>query len=358
MKVVILGLSITSSWGNGHATNYRALARALDGRGHDVLFLERDVPWYRASRDLPAPPYGATELYRTQGELTERFADPIRTADLVLLGSYVPEGDEIARFLFGSAGGVVAFYDIDTPVTLAALAAGTCEYLSPESIPQFDLYLSFTGGPALECLTNRYGARRARAFYCLVDPELYRPQRNGDARFALGFLGTYDDDRQRALTELLLEPATMLPGEQFVVAGPQYPPEIEWPANVRRVEHIPPGEHRAFYASQRLTLNLTRRDMIAWGWSPSVRLFEAAACGVPIISDWWDGLDSFLEPEREILVAGSADEVVEIIASRSDDELGRMGSRARERVLLQHTAQHRAHELEQLVAECEGARTF
>jgi spore maturation protein CgeB len=356
MKIVILGLSITSSWGNGHATNYRALARALDGRGHEVLFLERDVPWYAPHRDLPHPPYAATRLYDSVDELMARYGGEIRSADLVLLGSYVPDGAEIARLVLDDAPEVVAFYDIDTPVTLAALAAGTCDYVAADIIPQLDLYLSFTGGPALDHLTDHYGARRARPFYCLVDSELYRPAEVRAAEFAVGFLGTFDEDRQRALERLLLEPASRLPGESFVVAGPQYPPDIEWPANVRRVEHVPPSEHRAFYASQRLTLNLTRRDMIEWGWSPSVRLFEAAACGVPIISDWWSGLDSFFEPESEILIASSAGDVVELVTRRDDAELAAIASRARARVIQEHTAPRRAAELESLVAECAGAR--
>jgi spore maturation protein CgeB len=356
MKIVILGLSITSSWGNGHATNYRALARALDGRGHEVLFLERDVPWYAPHRDLPHPPYAATRLYDSVDELMARYGGEIRSADLVLLGSYVPDGAEIARLVLDDAPEVVAFYDIDTPVTLAALAAGTCDYIAADIIPQLDLYLSFTGGPALDHLTDHYGARRARPFYCLVDSELYRPAEVRAAEFAVGFLGTFDEDRQHALERLLLEPASCLPGESFVVAGPQYPAYIEWPANVRRVEHVPPSEHRAFYASQRLTLNLTRRDMIEWGWSPSVRLFEAAACGVPIISDWWSGLDSFFEPESEILIASSAGDVVELVTGRDDAELAAIASRARARVIQEHTAPHRAAELESLVAECAGAR--
>jgi spore maturation protein CgeB len=327
----------------------------LDAREHDVLFLERDVPWYATTRDMPSPPYAATELYDSVNCLTERFRDAIHGADLVLLGSYVPDGAEIARFVLDSASGVVAFYDIDTPITLGALVDGTCEYLAPDLIPEFDAYLSFTGGPALECLTTRFGARRTHGFYCLVDPELYRPLPAPARRLALGFLGTYDAYRQRALSELLLEPATQLPRHDFMVAGPQYPPEVIWPRNVQRIEHIDPSRHRAFYASQRLTLNLTRRDMIEWGWSPSVRLFEAAACGVPIISDWWSGLDSFFEPGHEILIARSRDDVIEMITWSSDDDLARMAERARARTLREHTAEHRAIELEQLALECAEA---
>jgi spore maturation protein CgeB len=355
MNIVFLGLSITSSWGNGHATNYRALVRALDARGHDVLFLERDVPWYASARDLPSPPYGATHLYDSVAGLVDEYGDRIRAADLVVLGSYVPDGAEVARLVLALAQGTVAFYDIDTPVTVAALDSGTCAYLSPDSIPFFDLYLSFSGGPVLEYLESHYGARRARAFHCLVDADAYRPLPRVRPEYALGFLGTYDEERQRSLERLLLEPAAMLPGCSFVVAGPQYPDGIAWPANVCRLEHVPPAGHPAFYAAQRVTLNLTRRDMLEWGWSPSVRLFEAAACGVPVISDWSDGLDRFFEPGREILIASSSAEVVAALVERGEDELCAIGERARARVLREHTAERRAAHLEQLVASCAGA---
>src|SRR3712207_2642401 len=245
VRIVFLGLSITSSWGNGHATNYRALVRELDARGHDVLFCERDVPWYASQRDLPAPPWGRTELYGSVGELRDRFAGDVRDADLVVVGSYVPDGVEVGAWVCDTARGVRAFYDIDTPVTLAKLARGDFEYLAPELIPRYDLYLSFTGGPILRRIEDELGSPRARAFYCLVDPEAY-PMVDAPARWDLGYLGTYSDDRQPPLEELLLEPARSASALRFAVAGPQYPADIEWPSNVERMEHVPPSEHPAF----------------------------------------------------------------------------------------------------------------
>jgi spore maturation protein CgeB len=315
--------------------------RELDGRGHDVLFCERDVPWYAAHRDLPQPPWGRLCLYGSLGELRERTAAALAAADLVVQGSYVPDGVDVADFVLARAGGVTAFYDIDTPVTLEKLARGDREYLAPELIPRFDLYLSFTGGPFLETL----GARRPTPFYCIADPALYRPT-SARARWELGYLGTYSDDRQPKVDELLLEPARRLPDARFAVAGPQYPEEIEWPPNVQRFESLAPPAHPQFYAEQRFTLNVTRDDMVRAGWSPSVRLFEAAACAVPVVSDWWDGLDAFFEPEREILIAETADDVLRHL--REGDRT--VGERARERVLAEHTADHRAAELEEHVA--------
>lgn len=341
MRIVVLGLSITSSWGNGHATNFRALCEALRRRGHDVLFLERDMPWYAAARDFSAP---WVRLYGSPDELAELWEDDVRTADLVLLGSFVPDGVAVAEWLLHTAEGATAFWDIDTPITAAKLRDGDFEYLTPELVPRFDLYLSFTGGPLLESL----GARRPLPFHCLVDAERYTPLA-ATARWDLGYLGTYSDDRQPKVEELLLEPARALGDGRFVVAGPQYPEAIDWPPNVARIENVSPPEHPAFYAAQRFTLNVTRAEMTRAGWSPSVRLFEAAACAVPVVSDWWEGLDAFFEPRREILVASGADEVLRYLREVGDEERRAIGGRARARVVAEHTAERRAEELERHV---------
>jgi spore maturation protein CgeB len=345
LRIVILGLSITSSWGNGHATTYRALMRELAALGHDVLFLERDTEWYAAHRDLPVPPHGRAELYTDRADLRRRFGGAVREADLVIVGSYVPDGVAIGEWVTRTAGGITAFYDIDTPVTLAKLARGDYEYLSPELIPRYDLYLSFTGGPTLERLERIYGASEAHALYCSVDPTLYHPEPMFP-RYDLGYMGTYSADRQPGLETLLLGAATQAPDRAFVVAGPQYPPSIHWPVNVTRIEHLPPDRHRRFYGGQRFTLNLTRADMVKAGFSPSVRLFEAAACATPIISDYWPGLETVLTPGQEILVASSTREVLEYLRELDEAERQALGHRARRRVLAGHTAAHRAAELE------------
>jgi spore maturation protein CgeB len=349
VRIVFLGLSITSSWGNGHATNYRALVRELTRRGHDVLFCERDMPWYEAERDLPEPPWGTTALYGSVRELRDRFAADVREADLVVVGSYVPDGVEVGAWVQETARGVTAFYDIDTPVTLAKLAAGDHEYLAPELIPRYDLYLSFTGGPILLRLEHELGARRPRAFYCLVDPEGYERQ-PVKSRWDLGYLGTYSDDRQPAVDALLLEPARREPALRLVAGGPRYPRSIAWPANVERIEHVPPAAHASFYGAQRFTLNVTRAEMRRAGWSPSVRLFEAAACAVPVISDRWPGLDELFADGEEILVADGPDDVLRLLAEVDDAARRAIGERARRRVLAEHTAQRRVEQLEEEVA--------
>jgi spore maturation protein CgeB len=344
MNIVILGLSITSSWGNGHATTFRGLVRELVRAGHDVLFLERDVPWYASNRDLPEPPYGTTRLYQDLDDLKARFAGDVRRADAVIVGSFVPEGVAVGEWVLATAKGVTAFYDIDTPVTLARLARGEHDYLAPSLIPRYQLYLSFTGGPTLRRLEQQFGSPCARALYCSFDPELYHPEPS-ELRWDLGYLGTYSVDRQPRVEALLLEPARQWADGRFIVAGAQYPADIAWPGNVDHREHVPPSEHRAFYNAQRFTLNVTRDDMIRAGYSPSVRLFEAAACATPVISDEWCGIDTLFTPGEEILLAESPAEVLAFLREIPDGARRSMGEKARQRVLAQHTAAHRAAEL-------------
>jgi spore maturation protein CgeB len=350
LRIVILGLSITSSWGNGHATTYRGLVRELSARGHEVLFLERNVPWYAANRDLPKPPYGRTVLYSSLKELKSRFARAIAAADVVMVGSYVQEGSAVGEWVTRIANGVTAFYDIDTPVTLSGIAQGDLDYLTRELIGRYNLYLSFTGGPTLEFLEREYGAAMARPLYCSVDPELYYPQPQ-EPRWDLGYMGTYSDDRQPALDRLLLKPASQWKQGRFVVAGPQFPRTIRWPRNVKRFTHLSPARHCRFYNAQRFTLNITRSAMVAAGFSPSVRLFEAAACATPIISDYWEGIETFFVPGKEILIAHSSEDSLRFISELSEDHRRRIGERARAKVLARHTARHRALELEHYVAE-------
>ena len=350
MKIVIFGLSITSTWGNGHATTYRSLVRALSVRKHEILFLERDVEWYANQRDMAAPPFCKLHLYKTLADLKRRFRAEIKSADCIVVGSYVPDGVAVADWVTRVAQGPIAFYDIDTPVTLAKLARGDYEYLSPDLIPRFDLYLSFTGGPFLDRLESQLGAQMVRPLYCSADPDIYYPQRVKKL-WDLGYIGTYSADRHSQFVSLLLTPANAYSSGRFIVAGSQYPSDIRWPTNLSRVLHLPCLDHREFYNQQRFTLNLTRGPMAKAGFSPSVRLFEAAACGTAIISDPWTGLETFFEPGKEILVAASTNEVLDIIQTEPERTILKIGQAARERFLREHTPDHRAAELENYLAE-------
>jgi spore maturation protein CgeB len=293
---------------------------------------------------MPKPPCGMTRLYDDFADLRDRFTEKVRKADAVIVGSYVHDGIRVGEWARRVCDGIVAFYDIDTPVTLAKLRAGHNDYLSTALIPKYDLYLSFTGGPTLKTLEKKFGSPCARALYCSFDPEIYFPEERA-ARWDLAYMGTYSDDRQPTVERLLVEPARREPKLKFAVVGPQYPESIVWPKNVRRINHLSPREHRKFYNSQRFTLNVTRKDMVQAGYSPSVRLFEAAACATPIISDYWKGLDELFEPESEILIAQSPEETLRFLQI-PEAERRAIGARARERVLTDHTAAHRALELE------------
>ncbi len=353
MKVVVYGLSVTSSWGNGHATTYRSLLRALSRRGHAITFVEKDVSWYRDTRDMPAPEFCELVLYE-DWELEEaRLVQLARDADVVVVGSYFPDAIIATKALLATVNAPVLFYDIDTPVTMAGLrSAGGMAYLDAGLIPKYAAYLSFTSGPVLRELEDVYGAQRAVGFFCSVDPELYmRTAVRAEFDCDLSYLGTYAVDRQAKLMELLNGAASVMSDRSFLVAGPQYPADEAWALNVRRLDHVGPADHPAFYSSSRFTLNLTRADMVAAGYSPSVRLFEASACGACIVSDEWAGLEDFLTPGEEILLPRDAGEVVGIVTGISDEERCRIGARARERILAEHTAEHRAIQFEAIVRE-------
>ncbi len=354
MKIVLYGLTITSSWGNGHGTTYRSLCKALAARGHRITFVEKDVEWYRSNRDLPRPPYAHVRLYEDWAAEASQLLELSRDADAIVIGSYFPDAIAATEALLAADFGPILFYDIDTPITLAALRAhGRTDYLEARLIPHYATYLSFTGGPALREIEARFGSPRALAFYCSVDPDLYRPTPHKPAfRCALSYLGTYAPDRQPKLMTLLNATAALSPHERFIVAGPQYPSGVPWSDNVERIIHLSPPEHPAFYSSSRFTLNLTRDDMVAAGYSPSVRLFEASACGAAILSDPWPGLEDFLTPGTEILLPRSSEEVAFILQNCSEAERQAVGQRARARILAEHTADHRAEQFEEIVGTC------
>ncbi len=346
MKLVVFGLTVSSSWGNGHATLWRGLARALGEAGVRFVFFERDVPYYAQHRDPHDPRWGVLHLYRGFEEVRALAERELAAADVAMVTSFCPDAVVAAELVVGSRVPISVFYDLDTPVTFAKLDAGERPfYLPPEGLGGFDLVLSYTGGPALDALRERLGARRVEPLYGWVDPELYRPTA-GEDRFRgdLSYLGTYSADRQAGVDELFLAPARLAPARRFVIGGTQYPADFGWRPNVWFVQHVAPAEHPAFYGASRLTLNVTRRAMAAMGWCPSGRLFEAAACGTPVVSDVWPGLERFFQPGDELLVARGREDVLAALDA-GDEELRRVAARARERTLAEHTAAHRAREL-------------
>ena len=348
MEIVFLGLSLTSSFANSHAATYRGLTRALSRRGHSVLFLERDQAWFRDNRDLPCPPYCQTEIYSSLEELKDKFTQYIRQADLVIVGSNVPAGAMIGHWVTGAAQGATAFYDLDTPQTLAKLKRGELDYLSYPLIPRFDLYLSCTGGPILDLIERKLGSPMARALYCSVDPELYylEDAESGDPQWDLGYLGACGDDQLSALDRLMLEPARWWKQARMVIAGSEFQKPIKCPINVTMLSHLNPDSRRMLYNDLRFTLNITSPEMLSAGYSPSARLFEAAACATPIISDWWNGLEALFEPGEEILIAHDTEDTLCYLRDLPEEIRVETGLRARSRALSAHTSAHRAVELE------------
>ncbi len=351
MKITIFGLSITSSWGNGHATTFRALCQALHRRGHRIVFFEHNLEWYQNNRDLPHPDYCEVKIFENWKEILPAVRAELRDSDVAMVGSYFPDGIAALEEILASNVPIKAFYDIDTPITVRNLHEnGRADYLLKSHLPELDIYFSFTGGPMLQCLQDDLGAPFAVPLYCSVDPDKHR-ELSAEPGFAcdMSYMGTYAPDRQPKIEELFCEPARRTPEKRFIVAGPQYPAHIDWPANVERIMHLNPRHHAQLYSSSRITLNVTRREMVLAGYSPSVRLFEAAACGAAIASDNWPGLETFLTPGREILLATGSDDIVRYLQNYDDSELRRIGRAARERVLAAHTSNVRAQEFEHAV---------
>jgi len=349
MKLVIFGLTISSSWGNGHATVWRGLCRELAHRGHQVIFFEKNVAYYAAHRDFYEIAGGKLILYDTWRDALSQARQHLADADVAMVTSYCPDGIAATELVIASRP-MKVFYDLDTPVTLEQIESGHgVGYIGASGLRDFDIVLSFTGGRALIELQSRLDAKRAVALYGSVDPEVHRPVPARESyRADLSYIGTYAEDRQATLNALFLEPARQLPERRFLIAGAQYPPAFAWQPNLFFVRHIAPPDHPALYSSSRLTLNVTRRAMAQAGHCPSGRLFEAAACGTPIVTDYWDGLESFFQPGEEILVADRTAEVMTAL-ELSDDQLGRIAGRARQRAMEEHCAARRARQLEAIL---------
>lgn len=353
MKLVVFGLTLSSSWGNGHATVWRSLAKGWIARGHDFVFFERDVPYYAAHRDLSAILGGAIYFYSEFEEVRADAEQELAAAEVAMVTSYCPDALEATEVVLNSRAELKVFYDLDAPVTLSRLArAEAVSYIGPRGFSDFDLVLSFTGGVALERLKNDLGARQVAPLYGSIDPQIYAPVPPEDKYCCdLSYLGTYADDRQATLRTLFVEPARRLPEKRFVLGGAQYPQFFPWTENIFFVRHVAPFEHPVFYSSSKLTLNVTRQAMRDMGYCPSGRLFEASACAAPILSDAWLGIEEFFTPGEEILIAHSTEDAIEAIESESE-RLKRIGQAARRRTLAEHTGSQRAMQLEAIIESC------
>jgi spore maturation protein CgeB len=352
MKLVVFGLTISSSWGNGHATLWRGLCRALAARGHSVTFFERDVPYYAAHRDTIHPDGCDLRLYASWDDVWRQAVVELSGADVGMVTSFCADARDACALVLASDAAVRAYYDMDTPVTLHRLAQGERPaYLPDYGLSDFDVVFSYSGGRSLEQASALLGARRVAPLYGSVDPAVHhRVPEAPRFRSDLSYLGTYAADREEALDSLFMEPARRREGRRFVLAGSQYPEGFPWPAGVAYVSHLPPADHSSFYSSSAWTLNITRGPMAALGYCPSGRLFEAAACATPVVTDGWEGLDAFFAPGEEIVIARTTADVLDAL-DMHDAERRRIGIRAMERALDCHTADVRAQELERIVGD-------
>jgi spore maturation protein CgeB len=353
MKLIIFGLTISSSWGNGHATIWRGLCRALARRGHEVTFFEQDVSYYSRHRDLTEMPGVTICLYPDWNSIEPLVREKLSQSDMAVVTSYCPDGVAATNVMLEHCSLIRVFYDMDTPVTLQRLDRGEkVPYLGPRRFRDFDLVLSYTGGAVLDRLKRRYGAKRVSPLYGCADPEVHVPVPvNETYRADLSYLGTFAEDRQSILNELLIQASNELPEKRFLIGGALYPEDFPWRENIWFIRHVPPSEHPQFYCSSFFTLNITRKIMSQYGYCPSGRLFEAAACGVPVITDWWEGLDSFFDPASEIIVAKNTRAVVHAL-TMSQAEREEIARAARKRILSDHTAEQRVKELERILMSC------
>jgi spore maturation protein CgeB len=350
MKVVIFGLTISSAWANGHATLWRGLCRALHASGHDVVFFERDVPYYAQHRDMSGTEWCGLVLYRQWSEIAEAARHELSDADVGIVTSYCPDGPLASRVVLDSSIPRKVYYDLDSPVTLAALARGErVAYLPDEGLGAFDLVLSYAGGAALEGLKQHLGARLVAPLYGSADPDVHRPVAASPLyRNDLSYLGTYAADRQEALDELFVLPARLQPRRTFALAGSQYPRDFPWTSNMLYFRHLAPPEHAPLFCSSSWTLSVTRGAMASVGYCPSGRLFEATACGAPVITDSWEGLGDFFEAGSEIAIARRSADVLEAL-EMSDRERRQIAAAGRARTLECHSSAARARELERLL---------
>jgi spore maturation protein CgeB len=346
MQLVVFGLSVSSAAGSSHAMLWRGLIEALTARGHQVTFYEQDTPYRAAHRDYPELPDGELVQYKTFEDIRANALSALKKADAGIVTSACPDALAASALLLGSAVPIRAFYDFDTALTLNTLAHGEAvPYLGARGLSDFDIVLSYTGGPALEELSRVLGARNVVPLFGGVDPHLYAPaQPIARFRADLSYLGAYAADRQMALEQLLLAPARAREDLTFAIGGSQYPSDFARTSNVKYLWHVPPHEHPAMFCSARLSLHVTRAPAAAMGFCPSDQLFQAAACGAALISDAWPGISQFYEPRDELIVGRDTRDVLNAL-TLSDSELASMGKRARERTLAQHTLDIRARQL-------------
>ena len=353
LRIAFFGSSLVSAYWNGAATYYRGLIRALHERGHHITFYEPDAFERQTHRDMAEPPYARSVIYGVQDESGVcRALEDAREADIVVKASGVGVFDtllEKAVLALQNAHRRVLFWDVDAPATLDRMQQNPAHPLR-QCIPAYDLILTYGGGDPVVNAYRALGARQCAPIYNALDPATHYPVAP-DPRFTatLGFLGNRMPDREERVQTFFFEPARLLPPQRFVLGGSGWEQHVPHLTNVTYLGHIYTRDHNAFNCTPLAILNINRDSMARYGFSPATRVFEAAGAGACLITDAWDGLELFLEPERECLVARSSLDVVEHLRHLTPERSRRIGQAARQRIRAEHTYTHRASQVETLL---------
>ena len=353
LDIAFFGSSLVSAYWNGAATYYRGIVRALAGRGHRVTFYEPDAFDRQRHRDMPDPDWATVVVYPGEGDDgVRRCLDAAATADVIVKASGVGVFDELLEAAVpevGGAGTLRIFWDVDAPATLARMHGDPADPFRAQ-VPKYDAVLTYGGGPPVVAAYEKLGARLCEPIYNALDPSTHFPV-PPLSRFAaaLTFLGNRLPDREARVQDFFLDAARALPGEPCLLGGSGWGEGIELPDNVRNLGHVSTNDHNALNRSPKAVLNVSRESMAATGFSPATRVFEAAGASACLITDAWEGVDLFLEPGREVLVAESGADVAEHVRSLTEERSREIGEAALARVLAEHTYDRRAVRVEELL---------
>jgi spore maturation protein CgeB len=351
MRIAFFASSLVSAYWNGAATYYRGIVRALHNRGHRIAFYEPDAYQRQQHRDMEDPPWAQVVVYVATGEGVHRALESARGADLIVKASGVGVFDELLEAAVAGLktdSNLVAFWDVDAPATLDRVHHNSFDPFLP-LIPQYDVIFTYGGGDPVVRAYQALGAQTCVPVYNALDPDMHYPAKP-EPRFAadLAFLGNRLPDRERRVEDFFLAPAARLPRRQFLLGGAGWG-DKPMSANIRYLDHVYTREHNAFNSTPRAVLNVSRDSMARYGFSPATRVFEAAGAGACLITDSWEGIDLFFEPDREILVARDGSDVANHLLALTDQRAHDIGQAAYRRVLAEHTYAHRAANVESVL---------
>jgi spore maturation protein CgeB len=348
LRIAFFGSSLVSAYWNGAATYYRGIIRALAERGHQVTFFEPDAYDRQKHRDIEDPSWCQVVVYQDSVGAALKALEQARGYDLVVKASGVGAHDELLEagvLALKHPSTMIVFWDVDAPATLDRMDANPADAFR-DCVPQYDAVFTYGGGQPVIRAYEGFGARLCKPIYNALDPETHHPVA-GNERFEadLGFLGNRLPDREARVEEFFLKAASLCPDRKFMIGGSGWS-DKQMPKNVNDVGHVYTRDHNAFNCTPKAVLNISRESMARYGFSPATRVFEAAGAGACLITDHWEGIDFFFEPDNEILVSHNGEEVAELVRSLTPAKSAMIGTNALRRVLAEHTYAHRAVELE------------